>query len=191
MIELKAFWDWHPLFQHRYTAVIYDSVTRVLIDFCSRTHSQRNYSNMDLIFMRWLYQTPSTNLSWTFGKQYLLIYSESCMHAETTKFRHWIQSKEFSELNQQWLTTTNICFSYHQVMTYGCDMICKFDANVSGMKKLATCDWEDLRLQVCSSITSIIECWVDCTCSSMPFQHLKDFSPFRRTILLYENCCLS
>jgi hypothetical protein len=34
------------------------------------------------------------------------------------------------------------------VPTFGCDTICRFENNVSGMKKLATRDFEDI-LQVC------------------------------------------
>ena len=85
-----------------------------------------------------------------------------------------------------WLgvTDSDNVFSYRDVPSFGRDSIRKFSNNVSGLKRLAARDFEDL-LQVCYSKLFYIS-WSDNF--SVPFRFLMVFYLINTTELLLNSC---
>ncbi len=103
------------------------------------------------------YQTYFMSSNWVFGRRCLPTLFGSSTLVEEIESKSLIIG-EFSSFCCQMSMSTDTTIRYRQIPTFWRGTIRRFDANVSGMKKLAARDWEDL-LQVCQ-------------CSNF-FSHLK------------------
>ena len=83
-----------------------------------------------------------------------------------------------------YLWVTDNVFSYRDIPPFGRDTIQKFSNNVSGLKRLAARDFEDI-LQVCYSKLFNISCSDD---FSVPFRSSMVFYQINTTELLVNSC---
>jgi len=112
----------------------------------SRMHFQNALDHMDLNFIHCSYWTFFMSLSWGSGKQYSHTSSVCCMQLVVMASKFWTSGMTFDSHFSQ-LFNHYVYNRYWDIPTFECRTIRKFNNNISAMKKMAACNFEDL-LQV-------------------------------------------